>query len=86
MSNFTQLGQQAYERYHNQTSEEAPWSLKETLSTLMPFLQMHSGNLDAMPGLRHAFEQADPQELQAMWTEYCHLGDLIYTLQREMQG
>jgi hypothetical protein len=84
MSNFTQLAQQAFDRYHNQSSA-AQWNLKDALRAIMPFLQTHGGNLDAMPGLRQAFQQAEAQELQAMWTEYCHLGDLLYTLQRELQ-
>ena len=85
MSNFSQLAQHAYERYHNHPSAAAPWTLKEAMAATMPFLQTHAGNLDAMPGLREAFQQATAQELQAMWTEYCHLGDLLYTLQRELQ-
>jgi hypothetical protein len=83
MSNFTQLAQQAYERYSNQRID-APWSLKDAMHVIMPFLQTHGNDLDAMPGLRQAFEQAEPQELQAMWAEYCHLGDLLYTLEREL--
>jgi hypothetical protein len=85
MSNFTQLAQQAYTSYHKQPSGSEPWNLKETLSAIMPFLQEQAGNLDTMPGLREAFQQAEPQEVQAMWTEYCHLGDLLYTLERELQ-
>jgi hypothetical protein len=85
MSDFTRLAQDAYERYYNQPSGAEPWTLKEAMDAIMPFLQTHAGNLDAMPGLREAFQQADVQELQAMWTAYCHLGDLLYTLQRELQ-
>jgi hypothetical protein len=84
MSNFTQLAQQAYASYHKQPNGPEPWNLKETMSAIMPFLQEHAGKMDAMPGLREAFQQAEPQELQAMWTEYCHLGDLLYTLEREL--
>jgi hypothetical protein len=84
MSAFTQLAQQAYEHHTHQPSG-AKWSLKETLRAIMPFLQEHHGKVDAMPGLRAAFKQADAQEMQAMWTEYCHLGDLLYTLEQELQ-
>jgi len=86
MSKFTELAQQAYESYHSQDSTEQSWDLKTALSATMPFLQAHAGNLDAMPGLREAFQQADAHEWQAMWTEYCHLGDLLYTLERHVQG
>lgn len=85
MSNFTRLAQDAYDRYYDRPSGAASWTLKETTAAIMPFLQAHGGNLDAMPGLREAFAQAEAQELQAMWTEYCHLGDLLYTLERELQ-
>lgn len=84
MSNFTQLAQQAYSSYHKQPSGSEPWNLKETMAAIMAFLQEQAGNLDAMPGLREAFRQAEPHELQAMWTEYCHLGDLLYTLDQEL--
>jgi len=83
MSNFTHSAQQAYDGYTHQSSITA-WDLKETMSMIIPFLQSQGGNLDAMPGLRQAFEQAQPQELQGMWTEYCHLGDLLFTLEREL--
>jgi hypothetical protein len=83
MSDFTQQAQAAYERYHNQPSAAA-WSLKETLRAIMPFLQEQNGKLDAMPGLRQAFKHADAQEMQAIWTEYCHLGDLLYTLEQDL--
>jgi hypothetical protein len=85
MSEFTELAQHAYDHYHDRPVGPGSWSLKEALSATLPFLQEQGGNLDAMPGLRQAFEQADAQEWQAMWTEYCHLGDLLYTLQREVQ-
>ena len=71
MSKFTELAQQAYESYHSQDSTAQPWDLKTALSATMPFLQ--------------AFQQADAHEWQAMWTEYCHLGDLLYTLERHVQ-
>jgi hypothetical protein len=85
MSNFTLLAQDAYDRYYDRPTEAEPWTLKEAMAAIMLFLQAQAGNLDAMPGLRAAFQQADAQELQAMWTEYCHLGDLLYTLERELQ-
>jgi hypothetical protein len=85
MSNFTHLAQQAYDSYHKQPNATQPWNLKDATAAIMPFLQEHAGNLDAMPGLREAFQQAEPHELQAMWTAYCHLGDLLYTLERELQ-
>jgi hypothetical protein len=86
MSNFTELAQQAYDSYHRRISTPQPWELKGALSVIMSFLQANAGNLDAMPGLRDAFQQADAQEWQAMWTEYCHLGDLLYTLERQVHG
>ena len=85
MSNFTELAQQAYSSYHHQPQAMQPWTLKEALSATLPFLQAQAGDLDAMPGLRTAFRQAEPHEWQAMWTEYCHLGDLLYALQRDAQ-
>lgn len=88
MSEFTHLAQQAYMQHDGTPSlssqRQSEWSLKETLAAIMPFLQEHRGNLDAMPGLREALQRATPQEMQAMWTEYCHLGDLLYKLDREL--
>jgi hypothetical protein len=88
MSEFTHLAQQAYVHHHATPSQrslqQSEWSLKETLAAIMPFLQEHQGNLDAMPGLREALLRATPQEMQAMWTEYCHLGDLLYKLDQEL--
>jgi hypothetical protein len=84
MSNFTRLAQHAYDTYLQRPGSPDPWNLQEALAAIMPFLQAHGGNLEAMPGLRAAFEQTEPHELQAMWAEYCHLGDLLYTLEREL--
>jgi hypothetical protein len=83
MSDFTRLAQQAYEEHYNQPSTKQ-WSLKETMHAIMPFLEANGGKLDAMPGLRQAFKLADAQEMQAMWAEYCHLGDLLYTLEQDI--
>jgi hypothetical protein len=85
MSNFTELAQRAYDSYFSRPSAPGQWTLKEAMSAALPFLQENAGNLDAMPGLRDAFRQAEPYEWQAMWTEYCHLGDLLYTLEQEVR-
>jgi hypothetical protein len=89
MSAFTELAQQAYDRYHDRYHDRAPgaeaWTLPDALAATLPFLQQHAGNLDAMPGLRAAFRQATPAEWQAMWTTYCDLGDLLYALERAVR-
>jgi hypothetical protein len=85
MSKFTELAQQAYDSYHNRPPAAEQWTLRDALDATLPFLQTHAGDLDAMPGLRTAFQHAEPHEWQAMWTEYCHLGDLLYTLQQKVQ-
>ena len=86
MSNFTELAQQAYDRHHNRPYEPGRWELNDALSATLPFLQAHGGDLDAMPGLHTAFQQAEPHEWQAMWTQYCHLGDLLYKLEQRVKG
>jgi hypothetical protein len=86
MSAFTQLAQQAYAIYHRRGPSADEWTLKDVSDAILPFLQEHAGDLDAMPGLRAAFHAATPAEWQALWTIRCDLGDLLYTLERAVRA